>query len=196
MFFSVCLEAWVPLSYTYFRCRGHVWIHTDTSTDVRCTSCATGPFNRQEILLGNSLGMLLSSHAKSSKLLSSIVSQLQLWHLNLTVSVTSVGANAVGVNNPCVTEALLQSSKRVIVWMNDVDQPKIVRIPLYVAGFVICVFYDHSITTEPSVQRVSCVNLPTCRIVAISAAEKGFNPSHGYSCLENQTSCATASTCF
>ena len=50
------------------------------------------------------------------KLLSSIVSQLQLWHLKLTVSVPSVGASAVGVKNPCITEALLQSSK-LVVWM-------------------------------------------------------------------------------
>jgi glycerol uptake facilitator-like aquaporin len=89
----------------------------NTDTDVRCTNCVTGPVNRQEILLGKSLGMLLSSHAKSSKLLSSILSQLQLWHLNLMVSVPSAGASAVGVNNPCVTEALLQSSK--LVWMTS-----------------------------------------------------------------------------
>ena len=43
-------------------------MHTDT--DLRCTNCATGPANRQKILLGKSLGMLLSSHVKSSKLLS------------------------------------------------------------------------------------------------------------------------------
>jgi len=84
---------------------------------VCCTNCATGPVNRQEILLGKSLWMPLSSHAKSSNVLSSIVSQLQLWHLNLMVSVRSVWTSAVGVNNPCVTEALLQSSK--LVWMTS-----------------------------------------------------------------------------
>jgi hypothetical protein len=136
----------------------------------------------------------ISYHAISNKLLSSIVSQLQLWRLNLTVSVPSVGASAVGVKNPCVTEgaaAVFETSR-----LDDVDQPKIVRIPVHVAGFVMRVFYDHLITTEPSVQRVSCVNLATRRIIAISAAEKCFNPFHGYACLANQTSCATASTCF
>jgi len=61
------------------------------------------------------------------------------------------------------------------ICLDDVDQPKIVPIPVHVAGFVMCVFYDHSITTEPSVQRVSCVNLATRRIIAISAAEECFN---------------------
>ena len=62
MFFSVCLEAW---SLTVI----HTFDVEDTylDTDVRCTSCDTGPVNRQEILLGNSPGTLLISHTISSK---------------------------------------------------------------------------------------------------------------------------------
>ena len=56
------------------------------------------------------------------------------------VSVPSVGVSAVGVHNPGAA-AIFETC------LDDVDQPKIVRIPVHVAGFVTCVFYDHFITT-------------------------------------------------
>jgi hypothetical protein len=127
------------------------------------------------------------------KLLSSIVSQLQLWHLNLTVSVPSVGASAVGVMNPCVTKALLPSSK-LVVWMTSTGL-KQCEFPCMLQDSCVYFMIIRS-QLSASVQCVYCVNLTTRRIIAISAAEKYFNPSHGYACLENQTSYATASTCF
>ena len=56
------------------------------------------------------------------------------------VSVPTVGVSAVGVHNPGAA-AIFETC------LDDVDQPKIVRIPVHVAGFVTCVFYDHFITT-------------------------------------------------